>query len=221
MNVAVRYQSRGGHVKAMAESFAEGAEVEAISVDSPDAAITEPVDLLFIGGALYKFRLDDSMVAFIESIPEGMVRQAVVFGSSATTRRPVYLMQHALKAKGIDINPMALYQRGRPKPYLFEIVPPFARDQIKKMKKQLAEGTYGKESDVPISKLIDAWSEKDEASSEVSDAEAKKRALQAEQEALQTEQAALQEELSELLAKRNDLLAKQEALEAEQAKMEG
>jgi flavorubredoxin len=103
MSVAIRYQSRGGHVREMAEIIAEGVEVEPISVDDPRAPITKPVDVLFIGGALYKFKLDPSMEAYIKSIPEGMVRKAIVFGSSATTRRPIYLMQERLKAKGIEI----------------------------------------------------------------------------------------------------------------------
>ena len=54
MRVAIRYQSRGGHVKEMAEFVSEGTEVEAISIDDPHASITEPVDVLFIGGALYR-----------------------------------------------------------------------------------------------------------------------------------------------------------------------
>ena len=163
MNVAVRYQSRGGHVKAMAEILAEGAEVEAISVDDPRAPITEYVDLLFIGGALYAFKLDPSMEEFIDSIPEGMVGKAICFGSSALTRRPVFLIQQRLKTRGIEIHPMALYQRGKPKPYLFEIGPKFAADEIEKLRKELIEG---KDTEAPILKAIRAREE----------AKAKKRA---------------------------------------------
>lgn len=150
-------------MKAMAESLASGVEVEAVSVDAPNAAITEHVDLLFIGGALYAFKLDPTLVDFIESIPEGMVRQAIVFGSSALTRRPVYLIQALLKQKNIDINPMALYQRGRPKPYLLEIAPPFARDQRDKLKKQLEEGTYGEAPEAPIVQMLREREEKKNA----------------------------------------------------------
>ena len=58
MKVAIRYYSRGGNVELMAEALARGTGVEAISIDEPGAEITEHVDLLFIGGALYKFQLD-------------------------------------------------------------------------------------------------------------------------------------------------------------------
>ena len=160
MNVAIRYQSRGGHVKEMAEIIAEGAEVEPISIDDPRAPITKPVDVLFIGGALYKFQLDPSMVEYLDSIPEGMVRKAIVFGSSALTRRPVYMIQERLKQKGVDIHPMALYMRGKPKPYLREIAPPWAAKEIRKIAKEIEEGTYGEEPEAPIVQMIKAHKEK-------------------------------------------------------------
>lgn len=53
MNIAVRYYSRSGNTKLLAETIESEAHVKAISVDSADAEIKEPVDLLFIGGALY------------------------------------------------------------------------------------------------------------------------------------------------------------------------
>ncbi len=159
MNVEIRYQSRGGHVKEMAEIIAEGAEVEPISIDDPRAPLTKPVDLLFIGGALYKFALDPSLVEYIESIPEGLVKQAIVFGSSALTRRPIYIIQERLKAKGIAIHPMALYMRGKPKPYLREIVPPWAKRELSKIKEEIEEGTYLLD-EAPVVQMIKAHEKK-------------------------------------------------------------
>ncbi len=161
MSVAIRYQSRGGHVKEMAEIIAEGAKVEPVSINDPEGPITKPVDVLFIGGALYKFHLDPSMEEYLKNIPEGMVRKAIVFGSSALTRRPIYLIQERLKAKGIDIHPMALYMRGKPKPYLREIVPPWAAREVRKIEKEIADGTYGEEPEAPIVQMLRSSEEKD------------------------------------------------------------
>lgn len=172
MNVAIRYQSRGGHVKEIAQIISSGIDVEPISIDDPRAPITKHVDVLFIGGALYSFRLDPSLVEYIDSIPEGKVRIAIVFGSSALTRRPVYLIQERLKAKGIDIHPMALYMRGKPKPYLYEIAPPWAAREVRKIQKQIEEGTYGQEPKAPIEQMIEAHKEK-KAKKEAQAAEAK------------------------------------------------
>ncbi len=145
MKVAIRYQSRGGHVKEMAEIIASGfdnvddIDVEPISIDDPRAPITEPVDVLFIGGALYKFRLDPSMEEYLESIPGDLVHTAIAFGSSALTRRPVMLIMERLRAKGIEVDPSALYMRGKPKPYLYEIVPPWAEREVRRIQKQIEE----------------------------------------------------------------------------------
>ena len=48
MNVAVRYYSRSGNTKALADAMARAAGVSAISVDAPEAKLDEPVDVLFI-----------------------------------------------------------------------------------------------------------------------------------------------------------------------------
>ena len=88
MSVAIRYQSRGGHVKEMAEIIAEGAKVEPVSINDPEGPITKPVDVLFIGGALYKFHLDPSMEEYLKNIPEGMVRKAIVLGTHAASHLP-------------------------------------------------------------------------------------------------------------------------------------
>ena len=53
MSVAVRYYSRSGNTKAIAEAIAKAARVHAVSVDAPMAGLEETADVLFIGGALY------------------------------------------------------------------------------------------------------------------------------------------------------------------------
>lgn len=171
MNVAIRYQSRGGHVREMAEIISEGADVEAISIDDPRAPITKPVDVLFIGGALYKYRLDPGMEEYLASIPEGMVKKAVVFGSSALTRRPIYLIQERLKAKGILIHPSGMYMRGKPKPYLHEIGAPWAKRELAKIQKEIEEGKLGKDPEAPIVQMIKAHEEKKAQKAEVEKAE--------------------------------------------------
>ena len=47
MKIAVRYYSRSGNTKAVAEAIAEAVGVSAVSVEQKGAALTEPVDILF------------------------------------------------------------------------------------------------------------------------------------------------------------------------------
>lgn len=130
MKVAIRYQSRGGNVRAMAEAMARAIGVEAVSIDEPGAQITEHIDLLFIGGALYKFQLDPQFREYLDNLPEGLIDEAVCFGSSMLTRRPIYIMQDRLKAKGIKLNKQAVYSRNRPNDSLIEAIEYFAKNEV-------------------------------------------------------------------------------------------
>lgn len=130
MKVAIRYFSRGGHVKAMAEAVARGTGVEAIAIGDPDDQITEPVDLLFIGGALYNFGLDQTLKDYLDDLPEGLIGEAICFGSSFLTRRPIYLIQEYLKRKGIKICKQAIYSRNQPNDNLLEAIEFFAKNEM-------------------------------------------------------------------------------------------
>ncbi len=130
MRVAVRYYSRGGNTKVMAEALARGAGCEAISIDDPKAPITQDVDLLFIGGALYAYSLDAKLVDYIKTLPADKIGRAVCFGTSFLTRRPVFLIQGKLKEQGITIAQQAAYSHGKPKPSLVEALEFFAKNEV-------------------------------------------------------------------------------------------
>ena len=130
MNVAIRYYSRGGNVRAMAEALARGTGVDAISIDEPESPITEHVDLLFVGGALYNFRLDPTFKEYLDSLPEDLIEEVVCFGSSMLTRRPIYLMQDVFKAKGIKLNKQAVWSRNAPNDNLIEAIEYFGKNEV-------------------------------------------------------------------------------------------
>jgi flavodoxin len=78
MKFAVRYQSRSGNTKAVAEELAKAVGVTAESIDVP---VGEAVDVLFIGGAVYAFSLDEALKTFIKSLAPSMVKSAEVFAT--------------------------------------------------------------------------------------------------------------------------------------------
>ncbi|MBR3396869.1 MAG: flavodoxin [Lachnospiraceae bacterium] len=114
MNTAVRYYSRSGHTKAVADAIAAAAGVAAVSVDSADAAITEPVDVLFIGGALYAYGLDSHLKGYLASLKKENVRKAVVFSTSMISKHSVDLIKKGLKAQGIPAEDEFFYARSAP-----------------------------------------------------------------------------------------------------------
>jgi len=114
MKTAVRYYSRSGNTKLLAEAFAQAAEAEAVSVDGEHAALGEGTDLLFIGGALYAYGIDKRLQDFIDSIEPGTVGKAVLFSTSWLSRHALELMRKSLTEKGVAVAHDEFYVRGRP-----------------------------------------------------------------------------------------------------------
>ena len=114
MNIAVRYYSRSGNTKAVAEAIAKAAGVSAISVDSKDAAITEQTDMLFIGGALYAYGLDSHLKEYLRTLDGSKVRRAAVFSTSWISKHAIDLIKKGLAEKGVRVEEDAFYVKSRP-----------------------------------------------------------------------------------------------------------
>jgi len=126
MKIAVRYYSRSGNTKALALAIAEAAGVQAVSVDSPQAGITDPVDVLFIGGALYAYGLDEHLKAYLGTLKKENVGKAVIFSSTWISRHSIQLIRKALEAAGIEVASDCLYVRGKPDQAALERAKAFA-----------------------------------------------------------------------------------------------
>ena len=112
--VAVRYYSKSGNTKSLAEAIAKGAGVIPISVDEDSAKITEDIDVLFIGGALYAYGLDKVMNDYLAGIDGKKVKKAVVFSTSWISKHSIDLIKKALVAKGIEVADETCYVRNKP-----------------------------------------------------------------------------------------------------------
>ena len=114
MNIAVRYYSRSGNTKLLAETIASEAHVKAISVDSADAEIKEPVDLLFIGGALYAYGLDKHLKEYLKTLKKEYIKKAVVFSTSWLSKHSIDLIKKALSENGIEVEDEFIYAKNKP-----------------------------------------------------------------------------------------------------------
>lgn len=112
--VAVRYYSKSGNTKSLAEAIAKGAGVIPISVDEDSAKITEDIDVLFIGGALYAYGLDKVMNDYLSGIDGKKVKKAVVFSTSWISKHSIDLIKKALMEKGIEVADETCYVRNKP-----------------------------------------------------------------------------------------------------------
>ncbi len=100
---AVRFFSRSGNTKKVAEAMAQAVGVPAVSVDGSDAALEEKVDVLFIGGALYAYGLDEKLNAYLDTLSADKVGKAVVFSTSWLSKHANDLIKEALQSKGIEV----------------------------------------------------------------------------------------------------------------------
>lgn len=80
MKIAVRYYTKTGNTKRLAEAIAEAVGVEALPISTP---VTEPVDVLFLGNSYYAFSIDPEVRKFVQGLDKKLVGKIVNFGSAA------------------------------------------------------------------------------------------------------------------------------------------
>lgn len=80
MKVAVRYYTKSGNTKRLAEAVAKAVGAEALPISTP---VTEAVDILFLGNSYYAFSIDPEVRDFVRSLDRSKVGKIVNFGSAA------------------------------------------------------------------------------------------------------------------------------------------
>ena len=108
MSVAVRYFSKIGNTKKIAEAIAEGAGVPAVSI-TDEPKLTERADLLFLGGAPYANIMDPELRAYAERLSPDMAGRVVLFTTSNWSRRTVYALRKILKKNDIPVEDEYFY----------------------------------------------------------------------------------------------------------------
>ncbi|MCC8142378.1 MAG: hypothetical protein LIO56_07625, partial [Lachnospiraceae bacterium] len=92
----VRYFSKTGNTKLIAEAIAEELGCTATPTGERIRGYT---DVLFLGGAIYKRKLDPSILGFITRLERRNVGKIVLFGTT-TTGDPCKKMHDALEDQG-------------------------------------------------------------------------------------------------------------------------
>ena len=101
MNIAVRYQSRGGNTRAVAEIIAECLDLKAESIDEP---ITNRVDVLFIGGGVYKWDADPKLKEYLEKLDVEKIGQIVAFSTTGGMAKAISRIEEYAHKAGIKMN---------------------------------------------------------------------------------------------------------------------
>ncbi len=114
MKIKVRYYSRSGNTKALAEAIARGANVKAIAIDDDNAPINEKTDILFIGGALYAYGLDNKIKKYISELDANNIKKAIVFSTSWISKHSIDLLKKELSKKKIYVCEEYIYYKNKP-----------------------------------------------------------------------------------------------------------
>lgn len=81
MNIKIMYHSTTGNTKKLADAIANSLDLTAEPLSKEAIALTEPVDLLFLGDGLYAGKPNKRTQAFIETLDPKLVRNVAVFAT--------------------------------------------------------------------------------------------------------------------------------------------
>ena len=109
MKIAVRYYTKTGNTKRLAEAIGKALGVEALPISTP---ITEPVDLLFLGNSYYAFSIDPEVRNFIRSLDKNKVGKIVNFGSAAMLNSTYKKVKPEAEKAGIQMDEREFHCRG-------------------------------------------------------------------------------------------------------------
>ena len=109
MKIAVRYYTKTGNTKRLAEAVAEAVGAEALPISTP---LTEPVDILFLGNSYYAFSIDPEVRDFVKSLNKDMVGRIVNFGSAAMLNSTYKKVKAEADKVGIPLDEREFHCKG-------------------------------------------------------------------------------------------------------------
>lgn len=109
MKVEVRYVTKGGNTRKVAEAIA--AAVATVARDQ-NTAISEQTDVLFLGASIYAGGIAKEMKQFIEELPADKIGKVYVFSTAAGDKSALPQIKELLEAKGIAVSAATFHCRG-------------------------------------------------------------------------------------------------------------
>ena len=109
MKIAVRYYTKTGNTKRLAEAVAGAVGAEALPLSSP---IEEPVDILFLGNSYYAFSIDPEVREFVRKLDRSKVGRIVNFGSAAMLNSTYKKVKAEADKAGIPMDEREFHCKG-------------------------------------------------------------------------------------------------------------
>ena len=135
MKAAIRFYTRSGNTKKLADALAAALSVEAEPVSAP---LTEKADILFLGCSYYAFDVDEAVKEFIAK-NSANIGTIVCFGTSAMMKSMKKPVKKVADAAGVSVaaeefhcrGQFGALHRGRPDAKDLEAITSFAKNLMK------------------------------------------------------------------------------------------
>ncbi len=108
MKFAVRYYTKSGNTKKLADEIARELNVEALDVSNK---LTEDVDYLFLGSSVYAAGVDEEIKSFIKN-PGSKIGQIVNFSTAALLPSTYKQVSKLCTAAGLKVSDKEFHCRG-------------------------------------------------------------------------------------------------------------
>lgn len=109
MRFAVRYYTKTGNTKRLAEAIAKELGVEAMPISEP---VNEQTDILFLGNSYYAFDIDPEIKKFVASLDKDKVGKIVNFGSAAMLNSTYKKVKAVADKAGIAMDEKEFHCKG-------------------------------------------------------------------------------------------------------------
>ncbi len=109
MTYAVRYYTKTGNTKRLAEAMAKELGVEALPISEP---VNDAVDYLFLGNSYYAFSIDPEVKAFVQSLDKEKIGKIVNFGSAALLNSTYRKVKNVADKVGIAMDDKEFHCKG-------------------------------------------------------------------------------------------------------------
>ena len=108
MKVAIRYYSKLGHTRDIANAMGEELGIKAISIVD-EHKLNEEVDILFLGGAPYANVMDEKLRTYAKGLTKELVKRVILFTTSNWSRRTVRSLKKILTNNGVQVDEEYFY----------------------------------------------------------------------------------------------------------------
>ena len=130
MDIAVRYYSKLGNTKIIAQAIAKGSNIKEKSIVE-EPKLIHHVDILFLGGAPYANIMAPELRQYATELEKEKVDYVVLFTTSNWSRRTIKGLRNILTAKGIKVYDKYFYAHMTRVKYRIVAAKEFAENVIK------------------------------------------------------------------------------------------